>query len=137
MPSPPAEITVATILSAKGDELRFWIENANADARAHRGFSKNPLTKTGRVDELRHRLATFYGLDLLAVKSEDVEAPGTSIDEEIQQRQWAHMRSLAQEWERKAGMSVPFILCNHSLSREFTQAESPNNWCLYENLTRI
>lgn len=63
-------------------------------------------------------------------EEEDVEAPGTSIDKEIQQRQWAHMRSLAQEWERKAGMGVLFILCNHSLSREFTQAKSTNNWCL-------
>ncbi|KAJ7446056.1 hypothetical protein FB451DRAFT_1412416 [Mycena latifolia] len=58
MPSCPADLTVASLTTASGSQLDFWIDAANKKAE------KKVLVKTGRVDARRERLAGYYGLDL-------------------------------------------------------------------------
>lgn len=99
------------VASAKGSELRHWIEQANQQA------GRRVLIKSRRVDELRRRLTEHYGLD---VKAGAVAASVTQADlpiahpsppdiaADIQQRQWEHLISLGKEW---AAAGDSFQLC--------------------------
>jgi hypothetical protein len=114
MPAPPDDLTEKAILDAKGDELRFWIDRANSEARAHGGYKRNPLAKAGKVGELRKRLADFYGLELCAAAPKPDTAAAVKkapLDVEIQRMQWAHIRDLGKEWEKSVSSGVPFQLC--------------------------
>jgi hypothetical protein len=50
-PSAPSDITVHSILVAKVETLKWWIKQANDEAKAC-GEKKNPLTKTGNANGL-------------------------------------------------------------------------------------
>jgi hypothetical protein len=119
MPTPPEDVTVKAILGAKGDQLRHWIANANNNAQEQGGHKKNILASRGKVDDLRTRLAGFYGLDLCSVQDQDIEkAPPDTVNIEIQKKQWAHLRDLGQEWDRSVSSGEPFLLCERK-SGEF------------------
>lgn len=94
MPNPPSDLTVLTLTHAKGAELKYWIDSVNREA------GKRVLTKAGRVDELRQKLAVHYGLDLSSLPSNPVQAGPPSCDVEIQKRQWGHLRELGEAWKR-------------------------------------
>jgi hypothetical protein len=94
MPNTPTDLTTLTLSHAKGAELKYWIDGANREA------GRRVLTKAGKVDELRQKLAVYYGLDLSSLPSDPVQAGPPSCDVEIQKRQWKHLRELGEEWKR-------------------------------------
>ena len=57
------------------------------------------LSKAGRVDELRQKLAGHYGLDLSSLPAAPVPAGPPTRDVEIQRRQWDHLRQLGEAWK--------------------------------------
>ncbi|KAJ7628600.1 hypothetical protein FB45DRAFT_1028678 [Roridomyces roridus] len=104
-PTPPQELTVAALTSAKGAQLKFWIIKANEAAE------KKVLNTSGTVEHLRSRLASYYDLDLTVIPREDaVTAP--SLDESIRDRQWADFVVLGKEWKAANEAGRPFTLCN-------------------------
>jgi hypothetical protein len=87
MATAPSELTVSTLNGASGDQLRFWIQGVNDAA------GKRVLIKSGKVEELKVRLAAHYGLDRSASASASV-VPTTgplSLDKHIQKKQWDHL----------------------------------------------
>ncbi|KAG6909224.1 hypothetical protein DXG01_001406 [Tephrocybe rancida] len=64
--SQPQDITVHSLLTAKIKTLAWWIEQANAAAKAC-GMAKNLMTKKGKAAELCKKLADYYSLDLEAI----------------------------------------------------------------------
>ncbi|TCD60124.1 hypothetical protein EIP91_010698 [Steccherinum ochraceum] len=72
-PTPPlADITARRLLKAKGSELQYWIELTNEAAREASSDGKKRkrvLLKSGKVNELRQRLADYFGFDLVAAAS--------------------------------------------------------------------
>ncbi|KAJ7472502.1 hypothetical protein FB451DRAFT_1367472 [Mycena latifolia] len=103
MPSCPADLTVASLTTASGSQLDFWIDAANKKAE------KKVLVKTGRVDTRRERLAGYYGLDLSAMPVTPTIGP-VSRDVAINKSQWAHLRALGAEWAQKDSAKIPFRL---------------------------
>ena len=98
-------ITALSLTGAKGNELKLWIELTNKTT------GKRVLSKTGKVEELRHRLAAHYCLDLTS-NPETVSAHGPlPLDEYIQRHQWDHLRSLGNEWTEATSTGKPFTLC--------------------------
>ncbi|KAJ6475874.1 hypothetical protein DFH09DRAFT_952599 [Mycena vulgaris] len=90
-PTPPEGLTVRTLITAKGTELKFWIVKTNE------GAGEKVLKVSGTVDQLRRSLATYYGLDLTIIPRLDaITAP--TIDESIRDRQWADLEALGVEW---------------------------------------
>ncbi|KAJ7444235.1 hypothetical protein B0H11DRAFT_2342832 [Mycena galericulata] len=67
------------------------------------------LVKTGKVDVRRQRLADYYNIDLANIPVVAKAGPLTR-DKEINQRQWAHLRALGNEWATKDSKRVPFRL---------------------------
>jgi len=66
----------------------------------NREAGKWVLTKAGRVDEIRRKLADYYSLDLSSLSSSvPVQAGPPTRDMEIQNRQWEHLRELGEEWK--------------------------------------
>ena len=104
MATAPSEISVLALTNAKGDELRFWIDRANQDA------GKRVISKTGKVDVLRHKLALHYGLDLTSL-SESVPHGPIPLDEHIQLQQWDHLRQLGDQWAEETAAGKEFLLC--------------------------
>jgi len=100
----PADINVLALMSAKGEQLRYWIEGANDIA------GRCVLIKTGKVDVLRQRLASYYGLDLSALPETAAEVGPLPLDEHIQRRQWDHLRDLGDKWANAAASGEPFLL---------------------------
>jgi len=99
----PADVTTLTLAHAKGEQLKFWIDGANREA------GTRVLTKGGRVQELRERLAVYYGLDLSAPLPSNAPPAGPSTREmDIHKRQWAHLRNLGAQWESSP---ETFALC--------------------------
>ncbi|KAG5640840.1 hypothetical protein DXG03_006871 [Asterophora parasitica] len=89
-PTLPDGLTVSTLIGAKGAQLRFWIERANAAAG-----DKKVLKLSGTVGQQRTSLAVYYGLDLTVVPRQD--AIGTpTLDESIRDRQWEDFEGV--EW---------------------------------------
>ena len=104
-------ITALSLTGAKGNELMFWIELTNKTA------GKRVLSKTGKVKELRQRLAAHYRLDLTS-NPETVSACGPlPLDEHIQRHQWDHLRSLGDEWMKATSAGKPFTLCPEPSSK--------------------
>jgi len=105
MATEPLKISVLALTNAKGDELQFWINRVNQDA------GKRVISKTGKVDVLRQRLALHYSLDLTSL-SESVPVHGPlPLDEHIQLRQWDHLRQLGDEWAEETAAGKEFLLC--------------------------
>jgi hypothetical protein len=124
-PCAPPDLTAAAIAGAKGAKLRHWIDQANQQATG----GKRVLKKAGCINELRERLAQYYGLELnsspakteLQVTSNAPPPaahspsgnPVPAINADIQWRQWEHLVALGDEWAI-AGDS--FKLCQQPLS---------------------
>jgi hypothetical protein len=73
---------------------------------------KKVLNKTGKVEELKSRLVDYYQLDRSRSKQLSVPVAGPpSLDQDIQNRQWAHLRDLGAEWERTSRAGGTFTLC--------------------------
>jgi hypothetical protein len=104
----PEDVTALALASAKGDQLRFWIDKANE------GAGRRVLVKTGKVDELRHRLAAYYRLDLSVLPRVVAKAGPLTLDEDIQQRQWNYLRTLGDEWAMTTAAGRQFLLCEPS-----------------------
>ena len=104
-------IPALSLTGAKGNELKFWIELTNKTA------GKRVLSKTGKVEELRHRLATHYRLDLTS-NPETVSAHGPlPLDEYIQRHQWDHLQLLGNEWTGATSTGKLFMLCPEPSSK--------------------
>jgi hypothetical protein len=91
-PAAPQGLTVSTLISAKGTQLKFWIVQTNEKA------AKKVINVTGTVDQLRANLAAYYGFDLTVNPREDV-MPAPTVDESIRDRQWADLEALGIEWK--------------------------------------
>jgi hypothetical protein len=105
----PNWITLEALRNAKGAELRHWINQANTAA------GRKVLTQQGRVNDLRKRLATHYGIDLDATDAPvaPITAPLT-VDEDIKARQFAWVRDLGAEWEMTSSVGKEFRLTKPS-----------------------
>jgi hypothetical protein len=90
----PSEITSLALANATGAQLKFWIENTN------KSLPKKVLTKTGRVDELRKKLAKHYSIDLSAMplQSDTTFEGPKMLDTTIIKKQWTWLRELGEEW---------------------------------------
>lgn len=85
--------------------MRHWIDAINQNT------GKKLITLSGKVDELQERVARHYGLNLTqAIEPASPASGPRPINEEIQCRQWAHLRDLADKWREKAARGVPFVL---------------------------
>lgn len=104
MPVPPADLTVLSLTHATAKQLRFWIDGANREA----GSGKRVMTKQGRVQALREKLAEYYRIDLSKLPPKPMPPGPSPIDAGIQQRQWDGLIQLGEEWA-EAGES--FRLC--------------------------
>jgi hypothetical protein len=74
-PAPPEGLTVSTLSSAKGAQLRFWIIQTNEAAE------KKAINVTVTVDQLRTNLAEYYGFDLIGInpREDNVTAPSQCV----------------------------------------------------------
>ncbi|KAF9238397.1 hypothetical protein BU15DRAFT_47812 [Melanogaster broomeanus] len=104
------EINAASISSAKAAQLKFWIDQVNVAA------GKHMLTKSGRVDELKAKLAAYYGLHLSTpvVPLAPIAVGPVSLTVNIQTCQWEYLRKLGDEWEDSVVSGRPFLLCGSS-----------------------
>ncbi|KAF7980825.1 hypothetical protein HWV62_36450 [Athelia sp. TMB] len=102
----PADITADTLNSATGKLLKFWIGRAN-DALGKNSAGR--LVKSGKVEELRERLAEHYGVDRKAPKQEPVAGAAT-VDDSIRSRQWDDFRLLGEEWSQTVKAGGQFVL---------------------------
>jgi hypothetical protein len=101
MATAPSDLTVLALNNASGDQLKFWVQGVNDAA------GKKVLNKLGRVEDLKARLATYYGLD----RSCPAMAGPLPLDKHIQKKQWDHLRDLGDEWARTASTGHEFKLC--------------------------
>ncbi|KAF8549924.1 hypothetical protein OG21DRAFT_1488168 [Imleria badia] len=100
------DFDVAALSSVTGAQLKFWVDQANTAA------GRKALTKSGRVDDLRQRLAAHYHLDLMAAApavAPTTPSPSTTLA--IQNCQWNALCDLGDEWDECTRMSKPFLLC--------------------------
>ncbi|KAJ6459716.1 hypothetical protein C8R47DRAFT_1327912 [Mycena vitilis] len=102
-PMPPADLNFASLTSASGATLNFWIDAANKD------LPRKVLTKTGTVDVRRHRLADYYHIDLSVAPTTSIVGP-VSRDADINKRQWEHLRKMGAEWAKNDAAGLPFKL---------------------------
>ena len=106
MATAPSDLTGPALNGTTGDQLRFWIQKANE------GVGKRVLNKTGKVKDLKSRLADYYGLDRSAPLASSAPVVGPlSVDKDIQKRQWAHLRDLGMEWQQTSRAGHAFKLC--------------------------
>ncbi|KAK7006983.1 hypothetical protein R3P38DRAFT_3213784 [Favolaschia claudopus] len=82
----PADLDAASLTSASGAQLNYWIDAVNKD------LPKKVLVKTGTVDIRRQRLADYFSIDLSSLPPAPSIGP-ISRDTEINKRQWDHLRS--------------------------------------------
>jgi len=120
MATAPSELTVSTLNSTSGNQLRFWIQGVNDAA------GKRVLIKSGRVEELKARLAAHYGLDCLASASVVPTMGPLPLDKHIQKKQWDHLRDLGHEWAQMASAGHKFKLCASSKGMLHVQI---SDWC--------
>ena len=107
MATAPPDLTASALNGATSDQLRFWIQQAN------NGAGKKVLNKTGKVEELRSRLADHYNLDRSHSGQHSAPVAGPpSLNQDIQNRQErAHLRDLGVEWEQASRAGRVFKLC--------------------------
>jgi len=110
----PLDLTVAGLNGASRDQLMFWIQGANDAA------GTKVLNKSGKVKDLRVRLAAHYGLDRTAPMKLVMPTGPVPLDKAIQVRQWAHLRDLSHEWAQTAGHGHEFKLCVPSKDSEYS-----------------
>ena len=113
-PAIPSYITPASLVHAKKTELQYWILKANEDAE------QKVINKSAkRMEVLRDRLATYYGIDISQESVlRQVDEDSTSkraigpveINHAITQDQWAYLRGLGCEWREKIEKNEEFIL---------------------------
>ncbi|KAJ7826717.1 hypothetical protein B0H14DRAFT_3722312 [Mycena olivaceomarginata] len=84
-PAPPEGLTVSTLISAKGAQLKFWIIQTNEAAE------KKALNVTGTPNT-----------------TDTVTAP--TLDESIRDRQWADLAALGVEWKEAVDAGRAFKL---------------------------
>ncbi|KIJ11627.1 hypothetical protein PAXINDRAFT_157260 [Paxillus involutus ATCC 200175] len=95
--------------TAMATQLKFWIDKVNA------ATGRKVLTKVGRVDDLRCKLAAHYGLDLsMPVILNVPTAIGPASTLNIQNHQWDYLCDLGNEWDKCATIGRPFLLCQPS-----------------------
>ena len=102
------EFNAASLCSATGVQLKFWVNQANTPA------GRKVLTKSGRVDDHWRHLTTHYGLDLtVAPPAATVAAPASGMLStlDIQNHQWNTLCDLGDEWEECTHVNQPFLLC--------------------------
>ena len=104
----PLELTASMLNSASSNQLRFWIQGVNDAAR------KRVLIKSGKVEELKARLAAHYGFDRSASASVVPTMGPLPLDKHIQKKQWDHLRDLGHEWAQTASAGHEFKLCASS-----------------------
>ncbi|KAJ7123823.1 hypothetical protein C8R43DRAFT_1135875 [Mycena crocata] len=106
MAASPSDINALTLGSATGDLLKFWITEANKNIPE----KSQRLTKTGKVDELRRKLAAHHNIDLSS--GPDISQPmvALSIDENIAKKQWEGLRALGREWQQDLAAGRTFRL---------------------------
>ena len=108
MAAAPSELTVSALNRASGDQLKFWIQGVNDAA------GKRVLNKSGKVEDLRTRLATHFGLNRTAPVVADAANGPLPLDKHIQKQQWDHLRQLGHEWAQTARAGREFKLCTPS-----------------------
>ncbi|KAJ7159816.1 hypothetical protein C8R43DRAFT_345514 [Mycena crocata] len=123
MPPLPADLDTASLTSASGSQLDFWIDSANKISTNAGG--KKVLIKKGKVDERRQRLADYYGLDLSVIPVAPAIGPITR-DKDINNRQWSYLRSLGTEWATRGE--------NFRLIEESTSAPSATHSSLLPSI---
>ncbi|EED82445.1 predicted protein [Postia placenta Mad-698-R] len=95
--SAPSAPSVIDLTSAKHVQLQHWIDAINQNT------GKKLIALSGKVDKLWECMARHYGLNLAqAIEPASPASSPHPINEEIQCRQWAHLRDLADEWREKA-----------------------------------
>jgi hypothetical protein len=111
----PDGLTAASLKVARGSEIAFWIAQANAAA------GKRLMTKSGRVDDQRQRLAKYYGLDLMdATETSPISVAPKTQEEDIKEHQFSWLRELGDEWSRTAAEGKEFVLCDRSSGESAT-----------------
>ncbi|KAK7034844.1 hypothetical protein R3P38DRAFT_3351252 [Favolaschia claudopus] len=130
----PDGLTVSTLLSAKGAQLKFWTTQTNASAE------EKVLKISGTVDQLRTNLAAYYGLDLTVIpRAHEVTVP--TIDESIRDRQWADFVALGAEWKSTVEAGKVFHLLtssSHDLhSPDTNTPASLHEAALLDNLSQV
>lgn len=105
-PAAPPDIDAASLSSATGAQLKFWVDQANVAA------GRKVLTKSGKVNDLRQRLAAHHHLNLTAAPSAvAAAAPSPLSTLDIQNRQWNALCDLGDEWDEYTRTNKPFRLC--------------------------
>jgi len=102
---------VQALNAAKGVQLKFWIDETN------KIMARKDLTKTGTVEALRKKLADYYGLDL--ARTAEKPAGPVTRGHDMQQRQFAYLWELWDEWMECVASSRPFLLCGTSAGESF------------------
>ncbi|KAK7007168.1 hypothetical protein R3P38DRAFT_3212834 [Favolaschia claudopus] len=115
----PADLDAASLTSASGAQLNYWIDAVNKD------LPKKVLVKTGTVDIRRQRLADYFSIDLSSLPPAPSIGP-ISRDTEINKRQWDHLRSLGAEWAEKDKSGQEFQLVSETLSNPSPQTLLPS-----------
>ncbi|KAJ7291742.1 hypothetical protein C8J57DRAFT_1588329 [Mycena rebaudengoi] len=109
----PDDLDVVALTNANGNQLNYWIDATN------KGLAKKVLIKTGTVDVRRQRLADYFGIDLSAVPDTPTVGPITR-DIAINQMQWAHLRTLGDEWAAKDSAGAVFRLVPDNAATSIT-----------------
>ncbi|KZP05566.1 hypothetical protein FIBSPDRAFT_842896 [Athelia psychrophila] len=109
----PSDLTATSLNGATKAQCERWIVLLN-DAQGQK-----IIKKTGRVEELKARLADIYEIDRSAPAPEPVAGLPT-MDEGIRQLQWDSWGALGQEWLETADAGRQFLLCPPSAGRPDT-----------------
>ncbi|KAJ7276738.1 hypothetical protein C8J57DRAFT_1583977 [Mycena rebaudengoi] len=109
----PDDLDVVALTNANGNQLDYWIDATN------KGLAKKVLIKTGTVDVRRQRLADYFGINLSAVPDTPTVGPITR-DIAINQMQWAHLRTLGDEWAAKDSAGAVFRLVPDNAATSIT-----------------
>lgn len=113
-PIAPSDLTAAALNRATGEQLRFWIKGANdAATKDVKGKGKKVMLKSGKVEDLKVRLAEFYGIGRKAPKLEPA-SDMSAVDHDIHRRQWKDWRVLGEEWLSCAAAGHKFKLSTPS-----------------------
>lgn len=110
----PKDLTAARLSVAVAAEMKQWVKLTKAAAQAD--DTKIDLKSSGRVGDLRARLAEFFEIDLKAPIIPSHLSGGASIkkegniDAEICAKQWEDWHALGDEWVAAVDQKVPFRL---------------------------
>ena len=109
-PATLPDFDAASLSSVTGAQLKFWVDQMNTAA------GRKVLMKSGKVDNLRQRLAVHYHLDLtVALLAAAAAAPSPSSALDIQNCQWNALCNLGDKWEECTWTNQLFLLCTGML----------------------